>query len=97
MTINEIIEKHYNKLYSYCVKNNVVVSQSRTPEDILQDVCLTALRKFKNENITEEDGLKYLKKNIFTEKHFQYSRKKNELIIFTDSVPDKGYMDDLNL
>lgn len=93
MLISEIITKHYDKLYKYCVNDNKVISQGRTPEDILQDVCVTALRKFGNEDIEEETGLGYLKKTIYTEKHFQYSRKKNELVIFSDNIPDTGYND----
>lgn len=93
MLIAEIITKHYDKLYKYCVNGNKVISQGRTPEDILQDVCVTALRKFGNEDIEEETGLGYLKKTIYTEKHFQYSRKKNELVIFSDNIPDTGYND----
>lgn len=96
MKIADIINKYYDKLYKYCVVDNRVISQSRTPEDILQDVCFTALRKFKDDDIDEELGLGYLKKNIFTEHKFKYSRKKNELVIFTDEIPDKGYNDNFD-
>lgn len=93
MTINDVITKHYDKLYKYCVTDNKVISQGRTPEDILQDVCITALKKFGDENIEEDTGLGYLKKTIYTEKHFQYSRIKNELVIFSDNIPDTVYND----
>lgn len=92
MTINDIITKHYNKLYNSVVKHNKVISQGRTPEDLLNDVCLTALRKFKQDDITEEDGLSYLKKTLFTESKFQYNRIKNELVIFSDTIPDICYI-----
>lgn len=87
MTINEIITKHYNTLHKE-VSGEVVISQARTTEDILQDVCLTAIRKFKQTDITEEEGLTYLKKTLFTEKHFSWNRKKNEILIFTENIPD---------
>lgn len=87
MTINEIITKHYNTLHKE-VSGEVVISQARTTEDILQDVCLTAIRKFKQTDITEEEGLSYLKKTLFTEKHFSWNRKKNEILIFTENIPD---------
>lgn len=93
MLISEIVSKYYDKLYKYCVNDNKVISQGRTPEDILQDVCVTALKKFGSNQIEEDEGLAYLKKTIYTEKHFQYSRKKNELVIFSDNIPDKGYND----
>lgn len=87
MTINEIITKHYNTLHKE-VSGEVVISQARTTEDILQDVCLTAIRKFKQTDITEEEGLTYLKKTLFTEKHFSWNRKKNEILIFTENISD---------
>lgn len=91
MTINDVVSKYYNKLYNSVVKHNKVISQGRTPEDLLNDVCLTALRKFGDEDIEEIDGLNYLKKTLFTENHFQYNRIKNEIVIFTDVIPDYGY------
>ena len=87
MTIQSIISKHFKTLQKE-VSGEMVISQSRTTEDILQDVCLTALRKYRDKDITEEEGLNYLKKTLFTEKHFSWNRKKNEILIFTDSLPD---------
>lgn len=87
MKINDILEKHYNTLKKE-VNGELVISQGRTTEDILQDVCITALRKYKNQDIEEEEGLAYLKKTLFTEKHFSWNRKKGEMILFTDTLPD---------
>lgn len=87
MKINDIISKHYNTLHKE-VNGELVISQGRTTEDILQDVCITALRKYKNQDIEEEEGLAYLKKTLFTEKHFSWNRKKGEMILFTDTLPD---------
>ena len=87
MTINDIISTHYDTLKRE-VNGEMVISQARTTEDILQDVCLTAMRKYKKLDITEEEGLSYLKKTLFTEKHFSWNRKKNEILIFTDNLPD---------
>lgn len=87
MTINEIIEKHYTELHKE-VDGELVISQGRTSEDILQDVCITAMRKYRQNDITEEEGLTYLKKTLFTEKHFSWNRKKGEIIIYTDTLPD---------
>lgn len=90
MKISEIIENNYSALHKE-VNGELVISQGRTTEDILQDVCITALRKYKDSDITEEEGLSYLKKTLFTEKHFSWNRKKNEIIVFTDSLPDVEY------
>lgn len=87
MTIQEIIEKHYNILHRE-VDGEIVISQGRTSEDILQDACITAIRKFKHHDIEEDEGLSYLKKVLFSEKHFSWKRKKNEILVFTDSLPD---------
>lgn len=87
MKISEIISKYYDTLHKE-VNGELVISQSRTTEDILQDVCITALRKYKDNDITEEEGLNYLKKTLFTEKHFSWNRKKNEILVYTDTLPD---------
>ena len=89
MSIRDIISKHYNELLNQCTCDKVV-SQGRTECDILQDVCITAMRKFKESNIDEEEGYSYLKKTLFTEKHFQYSRKKGEIIIYMDDLRELG-------
>lgn len=87
MTISDIIEKHYDTLKKE-VNGEKVISHSKTSEDILQDVCLTALRKYKNTDISEEEGLTYLKKTLFTEKHFSWNRKKTDIMVYMADVPD---------
>lgn len=83
MTISSIISKHYDELHRGC-SDDKAISQGRTEEDILQDVCVTAMRKYKSREIEEDEGLAYLKKNLAAEKHFQYNRKKGEMLYFTD-------------
>lgn len=92
MNIRDIIQKHYDKLYRKCVSHNKVISQGRTPEDLLNDVCFTAIRKFGDTDIIEEEGLIYLKKTLYNENIFQYKRIKNEIVIYTDAMPDVGYL-----
>ena len=87
MTISDIIEKYYDTLKKE-VNGELVISHSKTSEDILQDVCLTALRKYKNTDISEEEGLTYLKKTLFTEKHFSWNRKKTDIMVYMADVPD---------
>lgn len=86
MLITEILAKHYNTLKKE-VNGELVISQARTTEDILQDVCITAMRKYKDQSISEEEGLAYLKKTLFTEMHFSWNRKKGEILVFTDVLP----------
>lgn len=83
MNIKDIIAKYYNTLHEFC-SDDKVISQSRTEEDILQDVCITAMRKFKNKDVDEEEGLSYLKKTLWTEQHFQSARKKKDILILAD-------------
>ena len=87
MTISDIITKHYDTLKKE-VNGEKVISHSKTSEDILQDVCLTALRKYKNTDISEEEGLTYLKKTLFTEKHFSWNRKKSDILVYMADIPD---------
>ena len=87
MLISDIISKHYDTLKKE-VNGELVISHSKTSEDILQDVCLTALRKYKNTDISEEEGLTYLKKTLFTEKHFSWNRKKSDILVYMADVPD---------
>ena len=87
MTIHDILNKHYDTLKKE-VNGELVISQSRTTEDILQDVCITAMRKFKDNEIEEEEGLSYLKKTLYTEKHFSWNRKAGDILVFTDVLPE---------
>ena len=87
MTIGKIIDKYYDELLSQCTCDKVI-SQGRTECDILQDVCVTAMRKYKEKDIDEEEGYTYLRKTLFMEKHFQYSRKKGEIVVYTDDIID---------
>lgn len=94
MNIREIIDKHYNELYNLNPNDNKVISEGRTNEDILNDVCLTAIRKYKNLDISEDEGLSYIKKFLYSEQHFKYARKSKEFVHYTDIIPDMGYLPD---
>jgi hypothetical protein len=87
MGIKEIITKHFETLHNE-VNGELVISQGRTTEDILQDICITAIRKFKDQDITEEEGLTYLQKTLFTEMHFSWNRKKGDILVFGDVLPE---------
>ena len=86
-TIKDIITKYYCVLTGDC-HGDKVISQGRTEDDIFQDVCVTAMRKYKDQIIDEQEGLSYLKKTIYTEKHFQVARLKKEIVIYTDNLED---------
>lgn len=86
-TIRQVISKHYAELKSKCSCDKVI-SQGRTECDILQDICITAMRKYKDNEIDENEGYEYLKKTLFTEKHFQHKRLKSEIVIYVDNIQD---------
>ena len=85
MNIRKIIEQHYDELHSYCSADKVI-SLSKTEEDILQDVCMTAMRKFKDKDISEKEGMDYLKLTLYNEQHFQMARKKKDKVIFVEDI-----------
>ena len=87
MTIREIIDKHYDELHKFC-SSDVVISLSKTEEDILHDVCVTAMRKFKDKDISEKESMDYLKLTLYNEQHFQKSRIKKDILRFVDYVDD---------
>lgn len=87
MKVGDVITKYFDQLHNE-VNGELVISQGRTTEDIFQDVCITAIRKYKDSDVDEEEALNYLKKTLFTEMHFSWNRKKGEILTFTDSLPD---------
>lgn len=89
MKIYNILDKHYNELLSTCTSDKVI-SQSLTEFDILQDICIRALKKFKETEIDEEEGLLYLKKSLNALKFFQRKRIGSEIITFVDDVSNLG-------
>lgn len=91
MTIQQVITSNYYRLKSKCHNDYKVISLSRTSEDILQDVCLTAMRKFKGKDIDEQIGVEYLEKTLYYELKFQRNRVDTR-VVYTDNLTeyDKG-------
>ena len=85
MKINDIITKYYLELKSKCHNDDRVISMGRTSEDVLQDVCLTAVRKYRNKEIKEDEGKVYLQKTLFYELKFQRNRV-DPRMVFTDDL-----------
>lgn len=95
MKIGDIIDKHYKELKSKCHNDDRVISMSRTSEDVLQDVFLTALRKFKQKEIGEDEGVIYLQKTLFFELKFQVNRVDTKMTYMDDLGPvDRGIEED---
>lgn len=88
MVVSEIISKHYVELFKAIPNKDTIVSMDRDGQDLFHDCLITALRKFKDSNITEDEGLEYIKKTIGAEIFFNPKRLKNEKIIYMESTPD---------
>ena len=83
MTINDIISKYYNE-FSGMVRNpDVVIENGNTPEDVFQNVMMTALKKYKGE-VEEREGYDYIKKTLLMEMFFSPKRKKRDILLFPD-------------
>ena len=88
MVVSEIISKHYYELLVAIPDKNRIISQDRDGQDLFHDCLITAMRKFKNQDVDEELALEYIKKTIGGECFFQKKRIKNEKIIYMESTPD---------
>lgn len=87
MTIREIIDKNYEYLHSFCTADKVI-SLSLTEEDILHNVFVTAMRKFKYNDITEEEGMSYLKLTLYNEQLMQTRRIKKDRLVYVENIAD---------
>ena len=93
MTIRDIIDEHYDQLHNYCTTDKVI-SLSKTEEDILHDVMITAMRKFKDMDITEADGMSYLKLTLYNEQLMQTRRICKDKLVFVEDISEYEYLPD---
>lgn len=84
MNIREIIQKHYNELLKTCKEKAI---NGEDEFDVLNNICLTAMRKYKDDDVAEEEGLHYLWW-IFGAAKFFRKKKVDKHLIFTDLPPD---------
>lgn len=78
MKLNEVINKYYDEWLRFVKTKNVstVVDEAcRTSDDILQDVMVTAIRKYGDTDVDEQEALEYVKLTLCTELAVQYKRK----------------------
>ena len=96
MTIKDIITKHYDKLHSYC-RADKTISLGKTEEDIMHDVLITAMRKFKDNQIDEIEGLRYIKKTMYSEQLFQKPRQKLDIMVMLGDLKESESIDLYNI
>lgn len=88
MKIQQILDRHYKEFLDMCTNKDTIIYGGLTSEDILQNVCITAIRKFGDEEIEEEDGYKYIKDTLLLECFFSFKRKKKDSnIVFLPDYP----------
>ena len=83
MKINDIVSSAYSEFCGLIV-NNMVISEGRTAEDLINDCMFQGLRKFKNKDVTWEDGYQYLKDTVFTELYFSKKRRDILFLLMDD-------------
>ena len=68
MTVKQAIEKMYPEFLRYTnTKSNGQMFDAREPVDVLNNVMLTAMRKFGDGEYTEEELMDYLRLNLVRE------------------------------
>lgn len=92
MTIGEIVEKHFDEFKSMVRNPDKTIENGNTSEDIFQSAILTALKKYKGD-VDEEEGYEYTKKTILMEFLFCHKRKKRDILILSENIPDIPYND----
>ena len=90
MRMSEIISKHYEELLGRCTKTDIAIYGGKTSEDLLGESVLTALNKFREEEIEEEAGYEYLKKTFLEACLFAYKKKNYPSERLIEYVPDFG-------
>lgn len=93
MTIREIIDSNYYYLHNFC-SSDKVISLSKTEEDILHDVLITAMRKFKDKDISEQDGMSYLKLTLYNEQLMQTRRICKDKLVFVENISEYDKLPD---
>ena len=69
---------------------DTLISETKTDEDHLQDICLTALRKYKEHDITEEEGKEYLIKSLLMMLKFKQKRRTKDTV-YIEELPDLDF------
>lgn len=83
-TISAIISSYYDELHRMLRDKDCLISECKTDEDHLQDVCLTAIRKFKDTPIEEEEGKEYLTKSLLMMLKFKQKRRDKNTVYIED-------------
>lgn len=88
MKIKQIIERHYNELYDRTKEynNNSIFME---PGDILHNQLIRSINKFGETEISEDEGLAYIKRDLYFESKFIPKREHDIIFINVDDIKDQ--------
>lgn len=87
-TIKKIIETHYDELKERVEEHNNN-SVTMEPGDILHNQLIRAINKFGDSEIDEDEGLAYIKRDLYFESKFVPKREHNIVFVDIDDVKDQ--------
>ncbi len=90
MKIREILAKHYEHFLGLCTKKDTALIGGKTSEDILGESVITAINKFGDEDISEEEGYRYFEKVFLEACLFSYKKKGSGKERMIEYVADYG-------
>ena len=88
MNIRQIIENHYDELKKRVEEHNDN-SIFMEPGDILHNQLIRAINKYDNTDISEDEGLAYIKRDLYMESVFIPKREHNIVFVDIDDVKDQ--------
>ena len=90
MTISDILAKHYLDFLNLCTKTDTALYGGKTSEDLLSECCLTLLKRYKDKDLDEEEGVDMLKKTFLEKCFFSFKKKssrKEKMIEYIADYP----------
>ena len=96
MKVRECLEKYYPVLCSTCRNLEQVIYDSKTCEDILNDIIISAIRKYADKDMDEEELFQNIKKQFLLELKFSWKRRGAEKLVYFENLNfiDKGEAND---
>jgi hypothetical protein len=87
MTVDEIISQRYQDLQKLLKNTDTIVYEGLTYDDILNNVLITQLRKFKDTDLDPEEGFEAIKRAVLTEFLFLPKKKgKSKVLLIGDCL-----------
>ena len=88
MNIRQIIENHYDELKKRVEEHNDN-SIFMEPGDILHNQLIRAINMYDDTDISEDEGLAYIKRDLYMESVFIPKREHNIVFVDIDDVKDQ--------